>query len=171
MSTLIVSLVIIGGVILLIMAFVFINKRNRKAREQNFINLFNKTGEENGLSFSSQEVFRNKVIGLDGIRRKFVVVNENEISRIISLDDVRKCSMQKHIETYTRADEKSSGYEMFVKSIFLQFDFKDKRPAETIIFYDNLLQPHIEEKLMEAKAKDWEIILSKMIIDPVKERI
>lgn len=168
MSTLIVSLVIIAGVVLLIMGFVFLNKRNRKAKEQKFINLFNKAGEDNGLSFSSQEVLSNKIIGLDGIHRKFVVVNENEVSRVISLDDVKKCSMQKNLETYTRADEKYSGYEMFVKSIFLQFDFKDKKPAETIIFYDNLLQPHIEEKTMEAKAKDWEIILSKMIIDPVE---
>ena len=171
MSTLIVSLVIIAVVVLLIMGFGFLNKRNRNAKEQKFINLFNKAGEENGLSFSSQEVLRNKIIGLDGINRKFVVVNENAVSRVISIDDVRKCAMQKNLETYTRTDEKSSGYEMFVKSIFLQFDFKDKRPAETIIFYDNLLQPQAEEKQMEAKAKDWEIILSKMIIDPVDARV
>ena len=171
MSTLIVSLVIIAVVVLLIMGFGFISKRNRNAKEQRFINLFNKAGEENGLSFSSQEVLRNKIIGLDGLNRKFVVVNENEVSRVISIDDVRKCSMQKNLETYTRTDEKSSGYEMFVKSIFLQFDFKDKRPTETVIFYDNLLQPQAEEKQMEAKAKDWEIILSKMIIDPINARV
>lgn len=165
MSSIVVSLIIIAGVVLLILGFVFINKRNRKAKEQKFINLFNKAGEEHGLYFSSQEILRNKIIGLDGINRKFVVVNENEISRVINLDDVKKCSMQKNLETYTRTDEKSSGYEMFVKSIFLQFNFKDKRAAETIIFYDNLMQPQAEEKLMEAKAKDWEIILSKMIID------
>src|SRR5690606_13656083 len=108
--------------------------------------------------------------GLDGLNRKFVVVNDNEVSRVISIDDVRKCAVQKNLETYNRADEKSSGYEMFVKSIFLEFEFKDKRPAEKIIFYDNLLQPQVEEKPMEAKAKDWEIILSKMIIDPVSTR-
>ena len=122
------------------------------------------------MSFSSQEVLRNKIIGLDGLNRKFVVVNDNEVSRVISIDDVRKCAVQKNLETYTRADEKSSGYEMFVKSIFLEFEFKDKRPAEKIIFYDNLLQPQAEEKLMEAKVRDWEIILSKMIIDPVSTR-
>lgn len=170
MSTLIVSLVIIIVIVLLIMGFAYINKRNRKAKEQKFIDLFNKAGEKHGLSFSSQEVLHNKIIGLDGIHRKFVVVNENEISRVISLDDVKKCSMQKNLETYTRTDEKSSGYEMFVKSIFLQFDFKDKRQKETIIFYDNLLQPYAEEKMMESKAKDWEIILSKMIIDPIIAR-
>lgn len=169
MATLIVSLVIIAGIVLLIMGFSFLNKRNKIAKEQKLIKLFNNAGEENGLSFSSQEVLRNKIIGLDGLNRKFVVVNENEV-RVISIDDVRKCSMQKNIETYTRADEKSSGYEMFVKNIFLEFEFKDKRPAEKIIFYDNLLQPQAEEKLMEAKVRDWEIILSKMIIDPVGTR-
>ncbi len=170
MSTLIVSLVIIAVIVLLIMGFAYLNKRSRKAKEQKFIDLFNKAGEEHGLYFSSQEVLHNKIIGLDGIHRKFVVVNENEISRVISLDDVKKCSMQKHLETYKRADEKSSGYEMFVKSIFLQFDFKDKRPAETIVFFDNLLQPHAEEIIMESKSKAWEIILSKMIIEPVEAR-
>lgn len=168
MSTVIVSLFIIGGVVLLIALFSFINKRSRKAKEQKLVNFFNRTGEENGLAFSSQEILRNKIIGLDGLSRKFVVVNEDDESRIINLDEVKKCSMQKHLETYSRADEKSSGYEMFIQNIALKFEFHSKREPELIIFYDNLLQPHAEEKLMEAKAKDWEIILSKMIIDPIK---
>ena len=170
MSTVIVSLIIIGVIAFLITGFNFLNKRNRKAKEQKFIDLFNRAGEENGLSFSSQEVLRNKIIGLDGINRKFVVVNENEKSRVINLDEVRKCSMEKHLETYSRTDEKSSGYEMFVKTISLKFEFKKKIDPETVVFYDILFNPEVEEKLMEAKAKDWEIILSKMIIDPVKER-
>lgn len=170
MSTLIVSLVIIGFIILLIMGFVFLNKRNRKAKEQKYVDLFNKTGESYGLSFSSQEILRNKIIGLDGINRKFVVVNENEKSRVINLDDIKKCSMEKHLESYSRADEKSSGYEMFVKTIGLKFEFKMKKDSETIIFYDILLNPSVEEKLMESKAKDWETILSKMLIDHVKVR-
>lgn len=170
MSTLIVSLVIIGFIILLIMGFVFLNKRNRKAKEQKYVDLFNKTGESYGLSFSSQEILRNKIIGLDGINRKFVVVNENEKSRVINLDDIKKCSMEKHLESYSRTDEKSSGYEMFVKTISLKFEFKMKKDSETVIFYDILLNPSVEEKLMESKAKDWETILSKMLIDPLKVR-
>ncbi|MEO6683484.1 MAG: hypothetical protein ABIN48_11745, partial [Ginsengibacter sp.] len=74
MSTVIVSLFIIGGVVLLIALFSFINKRSRKAKEQKLVNFFNRTGEENGLAFSSQEILRNKIIGLDGLSRKFVVV-------------------------------------------------------------------------------------------------
>ena len=168
MSTLIVSLIIIGVVLLLVMGFSLLNKRNKKAKEQKFVDLFNSTGVEHGLSFSSQEILRNKIIGLDGINRKFVVVNENEQSRVIDLDDVAKCFMEKHMGTYSRTDEKSSGYEMFVKTVSLKFEFKKKREPETVIFYDILLNPEVEEKLMETKAKDWEIILSKMIIDPVK---
>ncbi len=168
MSTLIVSLIIIAFIVILVMGFSFLTRRNRKAKEQKFVDLFNKAGEENGLSFSSQEILRNKIIGLDGINRKFVVVNENEKSRVINLDEVGKCFMEKHLGTYTREDEKSSGYEMFVKTISLKFEFKKKKDSETIVFYDILLNPEVEEKLMEAKAKDWETILSKMIIDPVK---
>ena len=168
MSTIIVSLVIIGAVVFLILGINLLNRRNRKAKEQKFVNLFNSAGVEHGLSFSSQEILRNKIIGLDGLNRKFLVVNENEKSRVINLDDVRKCSMEKHLEPYSRTDEKSSGYEMFVKTISLKFEFKKKKDTETIVFYDILLNPEVEEKVMEAKAKDWETILSKMIIDPVK---
>lgn len=170
MSTLIVSFVIIGAVILLIIAFGFLSRRNRKAKEQRLVDLFNNVGEKNGLSFSSQEILRNKIIGLDGLNRKFVVVNETGNSTVINLDDVRKCSMEKHLETYSRTDEKSSGYEMFVKTIHLKFEFIKKMEPETVIFYNILLNPEVEEKLMEAKAKDWETILSKMIIDSVKTR-
>ncbi len=170
MSTIIVSFIIIGAVAILIIGFNFLNKRSRKAKEQKFINLFNSAGEEHGLSFSSQEILRNKIIGLDGINRKFVVVNENEKSRVINLDDIKKCSMEKHLEKYSRTDEKSSGHEMFVRTISLKFEFKKNSNSEMVIFYDILFNPEVEEKLMEVKAKDWETILSKMIIDPVKAR-
>jgi hypothetical protein len=170
MSTLIVSIIIIGVVVLLMMGFSFINKRNKKDKEQRFVDLFNRAGEENGLSFSSQEVLRNKIIGLDGIHRKFVIVNEQEKITIINLDDIKKCFMQKNMETYSRVDEKSSGYEMFVKSIELQFEFIEGKGNERVLFYDYLLHPLIEAKLMETKAKDWEMILNKMVITPAKAR-
>ena len=35
---------------------------------------------------------------------------------------------------------------------------------------DDLLNPQMEEKIMESKAKYWETILSKMIIDPIQAR-
>lgn len=170
MPSLLISLIIIGIVTFLVTVFQFINQRNQKARDKKFIDLFNRAGEEYGLSFSSQELLRNKIIGLDGIHRKFVVVNENEKSRVINLNEVKKCFIEKKLETYSRGNEKSSGYEMFVKKIVLKFQFNNRKEPQSIVFYDNLLNPPGEEKLMEAKARGWETILSKMIIHPVKER-
>ncbi len=170
MSTVIVSVILIGGIVLLIMAFNSINKRNRKKKVQELISLFNKTGEKHGLSFSSQEVLRHKIIGLDGINRKFVMVNEKEGSSIISLDEVKSCVMKKNLVNYQSVDQKDSGYEKFVSSIGLLFEFKNKKQTEQVLFYDNLLHPVAEEKIMEVKAKDWETILSKIIGSSEKVR-
>jgi hypothetical protein len=163
MSTVMVSIILIGGIVLLIMAFNMLNKRNRKKKEQELISLFNQTGEKHGLSFSSQEILHHKVIGLDGINKKFVMVGDGQESNIVSLDEVKNCVMKKNFETYKAVDKKDSGYEKFVSSIVLLFEFKNKKQPVQVSFYDNLLHPVAEEKIMETKAKDWETILSKMI--------
>ena len=170
MSTVIVSVILIGGIVLLITAFKMLNKRNRKKKEQELISLFNQTGEKHGLSFSSQEILHHKVIGLDGINRKFVIVNDKEESSIISLDEIKSCVMKKNFETYQAVDKKDSGHEKFVTSIGLFFEYKNKKQPTQVLFYDNLLHPAIEEKIMETKAKDWETVLSKMIVSSEKVR-
>ena len=150
--------------------FNHLNARKKTAKEQRLVDLFNQAGEENGLSFSSQEILRNKVIGLDGIHRKFVVVNDQEKVLILNLDEIKKCYLQKNMETYSRLGEKSSGYEMFVKSIVLNFTYNNNKNVESVGFFDYLLHPVAEEKIMEGKAKDWEMILNKIINVPEKAR-
>lgn len=170
MSTVIVSLTLIAAVILLFFFFSFLNKQNKKKQHQKLISIFNSTGVKHGLSFSSQEILGHKIVGLDGINRKFVTVNDKEETNIISLDEVRICEMKKNYQSYQPANQSDYGHETFVTSVVLHFEFKTKKPSLSIVFYDNLLQPVVEEKIMEAKAKDWEIILSKMIASREKVR-
>ena len=78
MSTVIISAIFIAAVTIIFVAFSVINKRNIKKKEDKLLAQFSHAGSSNGLSFSSQEILRNKIIGLDGIQRKLVMVNEKE---------------------------------------------------------------------------------------------
>jgi hypothetical protein len=170
MSTVIISAIFIAAIVLIFFAFSFINKRNIKKKNQKLLSQFSHAGTSHGLSFSSQEILRNKIIGLDGIHRKFVMVNEKEECKVVALDEVKKCEVVKFFETYKMGDPKNNDTERHLTSIELLFQFKKNNDPVSIAFYDNMIHPVYEAEPMEAKAKDWEILLSKLLQAPQELR-
>lgn len=163
MSTVIISGIFVAAIVIIFVAFSAINKRNIKKKKDKLLIQFSLAGSSNGLSFSSQEILRNKIIGLDGIQRKFVMVNEKEECKVVALDEVKKCEVVKFFETYKMGDAKSNDTERHLTSIELLFQFKKNNDPVSIAFYDNMVHPIYEAGVMEAKANDWEKILSKML--------
>jgi len=55
------------------------------------LNTFNQAGADKGLTFSSQEVLTEKIIGLDGLHHKLLIFEFNNSNAImhINLDDVK----------------------------------------------------------------------------------
>lgn len=170
MSTVIISLILIGSIMLLVLSLIYIHKKNIKKKRQKLLSRFSEFGILHSLSFSSQEVLRNKIIGLDGIHRKFVFVNEKEEATVVSLDEVKNCKVIKNFETYNMGDSKNSDIERHLTSIQLLFEFKNNNNPVSVIFYDNMIHPIYEVETMEAKAKDWEILLTKMLVSSEKIR-
>ena len=73
----------------------FISNRDKRKTERLFRQLSNE-GAKNGLTFCSQEMLENKVIGIDGIHRKILVLEQNKNkynTSIISLDEVHHCQL------------------------------------------------------------------------------
>jgi hypothetical protein len=164
MSTLIIAAIIIGSVIAICLLLINVhNKHNREAMNQ-LLKHFSQLGAENNLNFSSQEILKNGILGVDGVRRKVLVVTREDNffgSLIIDLKEVRNCTVKKNYGTINAGDLKTRKLEQYLDKIVLHFDLNDKPPVE-ILFYKHF-DSHIFEALeLEQKARHWETFFSKM---------
>ena len=122
-------------------------------------------GSKFSLSFSSHEVVGNKIIGLDGINRKLLVLEEADgrsNSYIIDLDEVRAISVKKIYNGIKAGELKKRRIEEFLKTIHLQFEFKNGNKDAAWPFYENEIDNIYDLRKLERKAKNWQMILSKM---------
>ncbi len=135
--------------------YFFTNTTRRK--KENLCFHLSREGAANNLIFCSQEILQNKVIGIDGIHRKIMILekirNRYDCS-VICLDEVQTCEL---VEKNFRA-------------IGLQFEFKKHSQPASIIFYDSLINSKRELELLKAKAEYWSVMLSKMLIANVRAR-
>ena len=123
-------------------------------------------GTGNNLSFSSQEILENCIIGLDGIQRKLLVlkkINKDEYDSILlDLNDVKNCTKR---DIYTRINigtSKKEKFENHIDKIVLDFDFMDNRQPVQILFFENVANDIFAMSELEQKAKKWEMIVSQI---------
>jgi len=166
MSTIIVAAIIISVIISISLKLVSINNKQRKKTSTELLNHFSKLGTGNNLSFSSQEILENCIIGLDGIQRKLLIlkkIDKDEYDSILlDLNEVRKCS-KKNI--YTRVNigtSKKERFENHLDKIVLDFDFIDNRQPVQILFFEPITNHVFAMLELEQKAKKWETILSQI---------
>ena len=119
------------------------------------------------LSFVKEELLWNKLIGLDAIKRKLLLLkksNENTSCSIIDLKDVTGCSVKKIYQSIAAGSLENQQPEDFINSISLQLAFKDKEEPLSITFYDR--QFNVEEAVnaWESKARAWEKTVSGLLI-------
>ena len=165
MSNLIVAGMVIGSVVLICFLLVTIHNKQYRSAMNELLKQFSKIGSDHQLSFSSQELLHNSVLGLDGVHRKILVVtreNENYHPSVIDLDQVKNCTVKKTYGKINAGDLKKHGLEQHIERIALHFDFINNTSSE-VGFYRSLEGPAHEAPAMERKAKHWEAILSKML--------
>jgi len=164
MSTIIIAAIIIGSIVGLCVLLVSIHNKEKRREMNNLLKYFNQLGTENGLSFSSNEFLKNKIMALDGLNRKILVVTKEGNyygSYLIDLNQVKNCSVKKVYGTINGGDLKNRKLEQFLEKIVLHFEIYNKSSVE-IIFYTHF-ENHIYESIdLEKKARHWEAILSKM---------
>jgi len=117
------------------------------------------------LSFSSQLVFGNKIVALDGRKKCLLVLDAvDELSEpdLIYLSDIVAVTIKKSYGSIKQGELKNKGIDEFLKRIDLQFEFRDK--AETIILscYESEIGDQIDRAKLVRDAKNWQMILSKM---------
>ncbi|MGE5521492.1 MAG: hypothetical protein ACM3VS_16320 [Candidatus Dadabacteria bacterium] len=170
MSTLIVAAIVLGtvaGVIFLIVSIH--NKHNREAMNS-LLKHFSLLGSENELVFSSQQILKNCILGLDGSRRKLLVVKrEGNLfgSFIINLEEVKNCTVKKIYGNINADGLLNKKLDQYLEKVVLHFDLMEK-PSVEVVFYNHIGNSIFEAPELEQKARGWESILSKMLT-PLKK--
>ena len=173
MSAIIVAAIIISVIISISLKLVSINNKHRQKTASELLNHFSKLGTENNLSFSSQEILENCIIGLDGIQRKLLILKkidkDDYDSILLDLDEVKKCS-KKNI--YTRVNigtTKKERFENHIEKIVLDIDFKDNRQPVQILFFRPITNHVFAMSELAQKAEKWEKILSQIANTSLKK--
>ena len=165
MSTVIVAAILISVIVCISLFLVSLNNKHRQKTTTALLNHFRKLGIENDLSFSSQEILENCIIGLDGIKRKLLILNKIDNDKyesiLLALDEVKGCSKKKIYRSVNIGTRKKEMFETQLDKIVLVFDFIDNREPVHVLFFDPS-NNHILTMLdLEQKANNWETILYK----------
>ncbi|MGF2410915.1 hypothetical protein [Ferruginibacter sp.] len=162
MSTILMALLILAITIILPWIFIVRHKKALKKEEHENFRRFSTAATERDLSFSRQEIIQNKFIGFDGIQRVLMIAElDNDYDILcIPVNELAQCRVDK--EYYTLGDT-AADKERLLKEIRLVFHYLDNRAPAAILFYNNNKDSIYLMADMEAKAKEWQTLLSRLI--------
>ena len=173
MSTILVAAILIGIIAGICLLMVSIDNKQKRKAMNHLLERFHQLGSDHNLSFSSQEILKNGVIGLDGLHRKLAVLQRQSETRfhakVIDLGDLRTCSVKKEYGTIGGGDLSTKKLEQYLEKIALHFEFNDGSKPVEIVFYNHIDHVIYQIAELENKARHWEAILSKML-SPVSRR-
>ena len=139
--------------------------KNIKSVKKVFLKL-SELGSRLNLSFSSHVMLIDKVIALDGIKRKLLVAkvaDDLESPYTIELNEVKEISIRKTYSNIKPGELNKKKFNEFLETILLQFEFKNQNKKIGVPFYES--DKHGIQNLdkLERNARIWQMILSKMI--------
>ena len=166
MPTIITAVILLLITILLISGFVLLHKRKIAKRTKRRIDLLHTAAETYGLTFSAQEILENNLLGIDGIKQKLLIIlfGTKETVHIIPMKDVATCILHKEYEKINVGTDKKEKIELRLRSIDLLFSYKASPGTFTVCFYDSYVNHEFEKNALETKARQWEMMLTKMIV-------
>jgi hypothetical protein len=171
MNSLIILAILITGLLYFgYTPFVLASSRRKKLK---LLRHLSNEGAANNLIFCSQEIFQDRVIGIDGIHRKIMLVEKNNrdfYSSIISLDDVNDCQLVTKCKSEKEESRKEKGGEIETATVEIRFEFNNHSKPAFIKFGDGLIYSRKELEFLRAKAQFWCIMFSKMLNGHVEAR-
>jgi hypothetical protein len=166
MSTTLIAVLLVSGIIIISLIFSFMSNQEIKKRMHNMLVTFSELGTQYNLSFTSQELLKQRVIGLDGLNRKLLVLWEDGGRYdwlVIDLHDVQNCAVKMKYSRINAGDLNKHPLQDYLESIELEFVFKSGKESTLLPFYTSGINTVFEIGELEEKAKGWEAILSKML--------
>lgn len=176
MSTIIFLLIVVAETVIYTLIFFAMKHRNIRFDKIRYLQL-SELGSKFSLSFSSHEVLGNKIMGLDGINKKLLILEQTDgqsHSYIIDLDEAKAITVKKIYSSIKAGELKKRRIEEFLKTIQLQFEFGNGKEDIVLPFYESKINNIYDLPGLERKIKNWQLILSKMIgiknKNPIREK-
>lgn len=160
-----VILILLAVVSLFYVSLSFFASTSKKKMES-LIRKLNMEGAANHLTFCSQEILQNKVLGIDGVHKKIMILEKKKdgyYSSIISLDEVCDCKLVTQSGSIENGNLKKRISESRPVSLELQFDFNNHIQPASIVFSNGIQNSKKEFAFLKAKAEYWCIMFSKML--------
>ena len=173
MSTIIVAAILIGAIVAICLLLISIANKQKHKQMNQLLNRFSELGTSHNLSFSSQNVLNNCIIGLDGINRKLLALTQIDNTSfddyVVDLDEVKNCTIKKHYGNIKPGDLKNKKLETYLERVSLHFDFHNGKEAIEVPFYEHAENSiyHLED--FEHRAEHWKQILTKMLKGSIKK--
>jgi hypothetical protein len=163
-STIIFLLIVVVEATICTLIFIVMKHRDVRFDKIKYLQL-RELSSKFSMSFSSYEVLGNKIIGLDRINKKLLVLEEADgqsNSYIIDLNEVKVISVKKIYNGIKAGELKKRRVEEFLKTINLRFEFENGNKDRAWSFYESEINKIYDLPRLERKAKNWQMILSKM---------
>jgi hypothetical protein len=165
MSTIIIAAILVISTIGIFAIFASISNKNARESKKTLLKRLGKFGSEHGLSFSSREILKNKIIGLDGLNQTLLIFEFENADNVIciNMQEVKNCTVEKKYDSIVIGNERKAKLEPHLRSIGINFSFKNSREPFSLSIYDSRINSIYEMQELEAKAKDWEKTFARMI--------
>jgi len=140
-----------------------------KKKIEQLLIFFRRLGSLHNLSFTDPEILRDKIIGLDIRRRKLLIVQDNNgkyDSTIIDLYEVSTCKVKKMYSSIDFVSFKKNKIREYLSTIAIEFVFKNGGTPVALVFCKDMNYPVNEMTELEYKAKNLEMMLSKILSVP-----
>ena len=174
MSTLFIAALLVLCTIGLPTLIIFNRKRNIQKQSQKKLDFFLRSGAKNDLFISKKEILADKIFGIDETNKMLLLYefkNENSVI-LINMLKVRTCVLYKNYDNMNMGNEKKVRMEQHLASIKIVLGFKNSSDEPvSVSFYDNKVNNIYEMTDLEAKAKNWENILTKMLLNKFQTTI
>jgi hypothetical protein len=166
MSTLIVAAILVAAIIIICVLLLSIANQQKNKRMNKILDHFSKLGTNYNLSFSSQEILSNVIIGLDGVNRKVLILDHSGSvfnDYIINLNEVKHCTVKKYYGNIKPGGLKTNKMDSYLEKVCLHFELYNGKEAIEVVFYNHIDHPLYQLSVLEQKAMNWKESFEKML--------
>jgi hypothetical protein len=133
-----------------------------------------KLAKKRSLQISNEDEVGDNVIALDVVKRKLLYAKktpETSSCLIIDLNNLEKCTIKKEYTSINAGELQTKKLHHFLKSILLHLVFKNGSSAVSLPLFDGQKEQQGNVEQLEAHAKKWETLVTKLLSIPIKEGI
>jgi hypothetical protein len=162
---------VFGAWMTFVTSYIFIMKIKRASISKLSFRQLSQLGTRFNMSFSSHELIGNKIIGFDGKQRKLLITEKSNIvedAQIIAIDDIKAISIKKVYNGIFAGALKKKHIANFLNSMVLKFELRNNREPIILQLYESVLNRLYDVTGLERRARNWQLMLSKLIVIPAK---